>query len=100
MAVIKYRNYTLGAFVPEAQPRDTNDTVGIIPIWYFNKENILNARSEAEGILPKKMHHLILQYTRKVSNIWLGPSIPLANRNIMVVSSYLNARKLRYGQLR
>ena len=32
MAVIKYRNYTLGAFVPEAQPRDTNDTVGIIPI--------------------------------------------------------------------
>ena len=32
MAAIKYRNYTLGVFVPEVQQRDTNDTVGIIPI--------------------------------------------------------------------
>ena len=26
------RNYTLGIFVPEAKPRDTNITVGIISI--------------------------------------------------------------------
>ena len=51
---IKYRNYTLGVFVPEASPRDTNYTEGIISIWYFHKEHILNARSEAEGILPMK----------------------------------------------
>ncbi len=29
---IKYRIYTPGVFVLEAQPRDTNDTMGIIPI--------------------------------------------------------------------
>jgi len=50
----KYRNYTLGVFVPKAQPRDTNIAVGIIPIWYFNNEHIINARSVAEGILPIK----------------------------------------------
>ena len=77
MAVIKYRNYTLGVFVPEAQPRDTNDTVGIIPIWYLNKEHILNAQSKAEGILPLKIHLLILQYTPKVSNSDLGSSMPV-----------------------
>ena len=36
--------------MPEAQPRDTKLTVGIIPIWYFNNEHMLIARSEAEGI--------------------------------------------------
>ena len=46
----KCRNYTLGVFVPEAKPRDTNITVGIISIWYFNKEHILIARSKAEGM--------------------------------------------------
>ena len=50
----KYRNYTLGVFVPEAMPRDTNYTMGIIPIWYFNKEHILNARRVIEGILSIK----------------------------------------------
>ena len=55
--VIKCRNYTLGLFVPEAKPRDTNITMGIISIWYFNTEFILNARSKAEGILPMNNTH-------------------------------------------
>ena len=38
-------------FVPEAKPRDTKHTEGIISIWYFNKEHILNAWHKAEGIL-------------------------------------------------
>ena len=29
---IKCRNYALGVFVPEAKPRDTKHTVGLIPI--------------------------------------------------------------------
>ena len=40
-------------FVPEAMPRDTNDTVGIIAIWYFDKEHILIAQSVAEAYYPK-----------------------------------------------
>ena len=47
--------------MPEAKPRDTNITVGIISIWYFNMEPILNAQSEAEGILPMKNTPFILQ---------------------------------------
>ena len=35
--------------MPEAKPRDANITVGIIAIWYFNKETFLMAQSEAEG---------------------------------------------------
>ena len=66
---IKCRNYTLGVFVPEAKPKDTNITAGIISIWYFNKEPILNAPSEAEDILPMKNTHFILQKALKVLNV-------------------------------
>ena len=54
--------------MPEAKPRDTNHTVGIISIWYFNKKYILIARSKDEGILPIKTHILVLQKVLKVSN--------------------------------
>ena len=36
--------------MPEAKPRDTKHTVGIISIWYLNMEHIFNACSEAQGI--------------------------------------------------
>ena len=43
-------------FVPEAKPRDTKHTVVIIAIRYFNKDHILMARSEVEGIFTYKNH--------------------------------------------
>ena len=46
-------------FVPEAKLRDTKHTVGIISIWYFNKEHILNACSEASGIFPINNVHFL-----------------------------------------
>ena len=54
-------------FVPEAQLRDTKLTVGIIPIWYFNKEHISMARSEAEGILHIiKSHSYPTKYSKSI----------------------------------
>ena len=52
-------------FVPEAKPRDTNHTVGIIAIWYFDKEHILIVQSVAEACYLEIKHIFILQ---KVSN--------------------------------
>ena len=37
-------------FVPEAKPRDTKHTVGLISIQYFDNKHILKAQSEAEDI--------------------------------------------------
>ena len=53
-------------FVPEAQPRDTKLTVGIIPILHFNNKHILMARGIDKGILFVKIILLILQNTLKV----------------------------------
>ena len=60
-------------FVPEAKPRDTNHTVGIIAIWYFDKEHILIAQSVAEACYLEIKHIFILQNVQKVSNThsWL-----------------------------
>ena len=44
--------------MPEAKPRDTKHTVGIISIWYLKKKHILNARNEAEGILLINNAHI------------------------------------------
>ena len=35
-------------FAPEAKPKDTKHTVGLISIRYFDNKCILNAQSEAE----------------------------------------------------
>ena len=61
-------------FVPEAKPRDTNHTVGIIAIWYFDKEHILIAQSVAEACYLEIKHIFILQNVQKVSNAgWKSP---------------------------
>ena len=61
-------------FVPEAKPRDTNHTVGIIAIWYFDKEHILIAQSVAEACYLEIKHIFILQNVKKVSNIGIMTS--------------------------
>ena len=50
-------------FVPEAKPRDTKHTVGLISIRYFDNRHILNAQSEAVGYKSHHEHnfYLILQ---------------------------------------
>ena len=61
-------------FVPEAKPRDTNHTVGIIAIWYFDKEHILIAQSVAEACYLEIKHIFILQNVQKVSKAgWKSP---------------------------
>ena len=55
--------------MPEAKPRDTNHTVGIIAIWYFDKEHILIAQSVAEACYLEIKHIFILQNVQKVSNV-------------------------------
>ena len=61
-------------FVPEAKPRDTKHTVGIITILYFNKEHNLMARSEAEGILPMNITHSYLtKYSNSIKSLSFYP---------------------------
>ena len=36
--------------MPEAKLRDTNDTMGLIAFWYYNKEYILNVHKQTESI--------------------------------------------------
>ena len=63
-------------FVPKAKPRNTKLTMGIIPISYFNKEHILRAWNENEGIIPisksnpypaKKYEMKIIEICQKIS---------------------------------
>ena len=78
-------------FVPEAKPRDTNHTVGIIAIWYFDKEHILIAQSVAEACYLEIKHIFILQNVQKVSNKQIMPEVIIlgciyalpANRDLM-----------------
>ena len=57
--------------MPEAKPRDTKHTVGIIAIWYFDKEHILIVQSVAEACYLEIKHIFILQNVQKVSNSYL-----------------------------
>ena len=52
-------------FVPEAKPRDTNHTVGIIAIWYFDKGHILIAQNVAETCYFEIKHILICKMLKK-----------------------------------
>ena len=49
--------------VPEAQPRDTNVTSGIIPISQF-KINIVSARDKAEGCYLLLLLFLIYKFNQ------------------------------------
>ena len=54
--------------MPEANPRITKHTVGLISIWYFNKEHILIAQRETEGMFLIKNAHFYPENVLKVSN--------------------------------
>ena len=52
--------------MPDAKPRDSKHTVGIISIWYLNKEHFLNAYSKVYSISPVNNAHF---YPEKYSKI-------------------------------
>ena len=73
-------------FVPEAKPRDTNHTVGIIAIWYFDKEHILIAQGVAEACYLEIKHILILQNVQKVTNKLYSPPKVLYPHSQLIMS--------------